>query len=759
MDYGQHMAASWRKYRLTSLFGLLALVSFFMWGMSAWPEITRAADYRMQTGSQPERLMGILGVMYGDPPPDSGLPHQDFVLLHQDDGDITQLQMDMGTARSLDGQRVEATGLLSEMVDSPLQATADDSLYVQSIQPIGQAGIPVPTASIGGVQAVTGSHPWVTLLCRFSNSTGSPPHPAEWYQGLLSGIDTYWQTMSYDVANIDDPDLPDYNVKGWYTLPQPRSYYMSGSNPNFDRIMKDCTAQADAVVFFPDYTGINLMLDQNIGCCAWGGRWTLTRDGTTRAYSATWMPPGWAQSHWVLGHEMGHGFGLPHSSGPYGQVYDSDWDIMSGGGLCALSDPEYGCTGVGTIAYHLDMLGWIQPSRKHIVNVNNQTIIVLERLRTPLSVSNYLMAQVPINGSSSSFYTVETRHFESYDQSVPGMGVLIHNVLTSRREPANVVDADDNGNVNDQGAMWSLGETFDSPTGSIRVTVTDFGASSYTVFIANGRATLNAPGDGTLTGDSTPQFSWSTLNGATSDTFQIARDAAFTTGLQTFTGLVSQTYTPAALAEGVWYWRVRAMTGTTPGHWSAPRSLTIDLTPPLVPTIINPASGSTVVNYFPTFSWNSDPDVVAYEIRLENKNPPGDLFSTAANSLMVNFPLVADTTYYWQVRARDAAGNWSNWTGLSDVTINSPATAVPAQAYYQTDTPVLTWGQISWATGYAIEIDDDWDMSSPFDTPSVDASTLQYTTPALRDGVYYWRVRALDNGAWSAIQSFTVDAP
>lgn len=650
-----------KKHRLTLLFGLLSLASFILWGISAMPKIARAVDYVAQSGSQRIVLDGVLNIMRGDPPPDSGLPHQDFVLLQQNAGRITELQLDLSTAMALHGKQVEVIGLSSTMIDPALQGITSESFYVESIHEITPAG----ASSLESTQDGTGSLPWVTLLCRFIDSAHITPNPPEWYQGLFAnswgGVDHYWRQMSYDLANIEDPDLPDYNVKGWYNLPFAKSYYMSSANiPNWDRIMNDCTAAADPEVDFRVYTGINLMLNVDIGCCAWGGGWFLEIDGEGKNYSATWMPP-WGQRWSTLAHEMGHGFGLPHSSGPYGSVYDSHWDVMSGGGTCTLSDPQYGCIGVGTIAYHLDRLGWIPVHRKMVINPGSQALLTLERLRKPVSMTNYLIAQIPVAGAANRFYTVETRKYgsaENYDLLIPDEAVVIHNVLTTRSEPAQVVDGTNNGNPNDAGAMWIPGESFTDTVNGIRVSVLASGASSFDVFIANGRANPIAPAEGSVT-DAMPVFSWTLMSGATSYQLQIAANTVFSSGVQTFSSIAGETYTAAPMQDGDYYWRVRAMTGDHAGDWSATRKFTI-LTPP------------------------------------------------------------------------------------------------PAPTYYMVDTPTLTWGRITWATGYEIQIDDNADFSSPFTSPPLDVDTLEFTTEPLADGVYYWRVRALPGGAWSAAQRFEV---
>ena len=141
------------------------------------------------------------------------------------------------------------------------------------------------------------------------------------------------------------------------TLPQPRSYYLYDKNGDGNvevtlrRLATDCTVVADAYVNFPDYVGINLMFNELLDCCAWGGGWYLNLDGVHKLYRMTWEPP-WAFCDIsVIEHEMGHGFGMPHSSGMYGQTYDNVWDVMSAtGAFCTTANPVFGCP---RTAYHL----------------------------------------------------------------------------------------------------------------------------------------------------------------------------------------------------------------------------------------------------------------------------------------------------------------------------------------------------------------------------------------------------------------------
>ena len=95
-----------------------------------------------------------------------------------------------------------------------------------------------------------------------------------------------------------------------------------------------------------------MMFNQDLDCCAWGGSTYLNLDGQSRMYRITWLPPWSYKNQGPIAHEMGHGFGLPHSSGPYGATYDSRWDVMSDvWGNCppVSPTPTYGCVGTHTI--------------------------------------------------------------------------------------------------------------------------------------------------------------------------------------------------------------------------------------------------------------------------------------------------------------------------------------------------------------------------------------------------------------------------
>jgi M6 family metalloprotease-like protein/uncharacterized repeat protein (TIGR01451 family) len=434
---------------------------------------------------EPVELTGVMNTIWGD----VGPGHQDLAtlpeyLLVDDTGTFWALDLEEkdaaeeGGPMRLDRRRVHLTGFLDPETERV------DVTFIELVQPT--PGIAEGNSHIFGTH-VSGSQKWVTILCRFGDATGVTPAPASFFQNLMTLMDDFWQEVSYDIIN-----LAGSTVVGWYDLPQNRGAYLDdpathfpGHTANLSELAVDCTAAADADVDFSQYAGINLMFNQDLDCCSWGGGVTLTRDGVTKTWSTTWMATwGWG-NHDVLGQEMGHGFGLPHSSGAYAATYDSQWDVMSGGGVCGSSDPDFGCLGVHVNSVYKDALGWIDPSRRYVATSAPDQLVFLERLAQP-GPTGFLEAQIPIGGSGTNFYTIESRKFVSYDDEVPGEAVLIHKMDTTLGDRnAQVVDVDavPNTNPNDAGARWVPGELFDDPANNISVAILEETSTGFWILI------------------------------------------------------------------------------------------------------------------------------------------------------------------------------------------------------------------------------------------------------------------------------------
>lgn len=270
-----------------------------------------------------------------------------------------------------------------------------------------------------------------------------------------------------------------------------------------------------------------------------------------------------------------------------------------------------------------------------------------------------------------------------------------------------------------------------------------------------------------------PHLAWSAVPDATDYRVQVAETIDFVT--PTVDEVIPETiFVPTqALLDGSYFWRVRVEhfsplsfaaqpLSESYGSWSVIWSFTVDTIAPNAPSQRAPIDGATVTASQPTFVWASVPGASRYQMLLGTSNPPVDI---VANSSALHFtpaaPLIA-TTYYWQIRAIDAAGNVSAWSSPRNLIIQSSTNAAPVRNYY-TVAPTLSWTSINRATGYEVQVSDNAQFTgtSVF-SQSVDANVFS-VTPDLPDGMYFWRVCAMKAdgkcGGWSVIDSFVVDVP
>ncbi|MCX7716765.1 MAG: hypothetical protein N2Z73_05045, partial [Endomicrobia bacterium] len=168
---------------------------------------------------------------------------------------------------------------------------------------------------------------------------------------------------------------------------------------------------------------------------------------------------------------------------------------------------------------------------------------------------------------------------------------------------------------------------------------------------------------------------------------QIATTVGFTTLTISTSGITSSAYTVTAniLRQTTYYWRVRAKDGVgNTGSWSSIWSVSVDTTPPSVPSGLTATAGS---NYI-VLQWNqnSETDLKDYSIYKSTLSTLGYVFiSTIAKNLnyYYDYDVVFNVTYYYRITASDIAGNESGYSNTAQCIILSagqPSDVIPPSA-------------------------------------------------------------------------------
>lgn len=204
----------------------------------------------------------------------------------------------------------------------------------------------------------------------------------------------------------------------------------------------------------------------------------------------------------------------------------------------------------------------------------------------------------------------------------------------------------------------------------------------------------------------------------------------------------------------------------------------VDLTDPATPVLTAPADGAALPGPTVDLAWDGIADAAFYDLRLSlsgTVNAHGRLSGPQAVTVplvaitALTIPSVPDGTYWWQLRAVDAAGNQSSWSTPWSFTVDTTrpgavTPTAPADGATVTVDPLLAWTSDPDAAEYEVRtapsasVDTDGRLDAPSaaaaGTPAV--TTLQLGSTA--DGTVWWQVRAVDAagnaGPWSAPVSF-----
>lgn len=186
---------------------------------------------------------------------------------------------------------------------------------------------------------------------------------------------------------------------------------------------------------------------------------------------------------------------------------------------------------------------------------------------------------------------------------------------------------------------------------------------------------LKLPENKSYTNDTTPNFKWKLLYGAVKYQLMVDDNVSFGSPVLNLTNITNTWYTMTSpLPQKTFYWRVRAMDNKSNwGNWSYIFRFTIDTIAPGVPVLLSPLNGSSTTDRTTTFTWKAVTGAAKYQILLSEDaafTSPVYFSSVFLEPTSYNFLFAIDPgTYYWKVRARDAALNVGGWSTVWKVII------------------------------------------------------------------------------------------
>jgi hypothetical protein len=171
-------------------------------------------------------------------------------------------------------------------------------------------------------------------------------------------------------------------------------------------------------------------------------------------------------------------------------------------------------------------------------------------------------------------------------------------------------------------------------------------------------------------------------------------------------------------------------------------------------------------------TWGDVPEAVGYTVEISGNPGFSNVIWTGDVQQAIAVPeiLLPDGSYWWRVRAVDAAGTEGAWSDVARVARTWPnsitgtkvtATPTGGAASFAALNPYLSWTPVPGAKSYDVQVSpgDQFnsvifsgaDLPEPFATPAA--------VGALPDDTYSWRVRARDPednlGPWTVATTFT----
>lgn len=322
------------------------------------------------------------------------------------------------------------------------------------------------------------------LLVSFQDSTAVHRRTLQFYQNMFinsgtGGLVDYWEGISFTRVNFAGSQ-----VFNWKVFPGTVAQFIQQTAATGRGGKAKLVMDLFTNVNFANFNSVIVVPDANVqdaGAASANGKPVLLSNVDLLGQNA-------AHANFFA-HEMGHNFGLPHSSGvdeglgyswvgPY--EYADPWDVMGGvnpfGAAYTFSNATFTKHGIGLHAKHLHTLGWLEDLRIKSFTLmasgrvagTPDDLVTLQPLysfETPLGFPAARVNFTSVESNKPESYWIEIRTNTGWDQGAPGTHVLIRKV------------ADDGlsyliyGNKALNRVNWLAGEVFIDERNNIRIGV------------------------------------------------------------------------------------------------------------------------------------------------------------------------------------------------------------------------------------------------------------------------------------------------
>lgn len=292
--------------------------------------------------------------------------------------------------------------------------------------------------------------------------------------------------------------------------------------------------------------------------------------------------------------------------------------------------------------------------------------------------------------------------------------------------------------------------------------------------IGNDTVQIFSPANNSKIESNVVSFKWNTLKGADKYRIQIYESDQ----ILILDSLTTKSSITLPLTAGNYIWRVRAENYAYESIYSFPSNFSTTIPDDLTnqQVILSSPDNDKFVNFTNvTLNWEALNNATSYSLKVVNTITGQEAFSKGdltETSLTLNItPTLVDGTYEWRLKAKNADTETKQYSArkfnIDTTKPNQPKNTFPVDNSTQIANSSVSYswsiatdvGNVKSPISYIIEFASDIDFNAIVQTQNSNTATLQQMFSTT--GIYYWRVRAIDEagniGASSTGFKFTVN--